>query len=577
MAKGDDEGSATGSVHSTAGSIRSVHSDKISRASRRRRPRAAGDRAARGDEGSVAGSVRSIYSDEIVRASRRGAERAGAEALAARHEGQAGLPAQREKKHRKQRKSKRRSRAEQDAVRGSATGTGRPDDDDDEGWRALPTTTAPLRLADLAGAAAVGDGRSFASFSSRGSAVSLASLESGGSGSLASRRRDKDYLRATAAAKFAKGLRCAEEGKHALARSKFRAALKARVLLHGDVNHLSLSLVHEMLGIVERNLEQWEKSRLHIMAALEICEKGLARAEGGEGGGGGERVVLEGMEHVRGAAREEAPTERQTLRINVARLRATLAAVEAEKEAAAQDVGDASSPSAKIPSSDARRQLLEETRRRRQEREREAAVAQERERPPEREVAEDAVAAAGHVEATEDGNAGPPPLPPGFGGGGLASIREGSSMRHLPTTAKEDAAGPPPVPETEPDPAPPARYRLGNRRMSTTNADSLRARYRKQCGRGEVRYERGDHAKAATYFQDAKFALLMIAGVEDDADEAAKWRDQINSVRSAFGQGCGGVGGRNALACRQMRCDRSAPQADAHRKIPHEEVFSSKV
>ena len=50
-------------------------------------------------------------------------------------------------------------------------------------------------------------------------------------------------LRAKAASKFAKGLRCVQDRKLDLARAKFRTAVKARFLLHDNIHHLSISPV----------------------------------------------------------------------------------------------------------------------------------------------------------------------------------------------------------------------------------------------------------------------------------------------------------------------------------------------
>ena len=46
-------------------------------------------------------------------------------------------------------------------------------------------------------------------------------------------------LRAKAASKFAKGLRCVQDRKLDLARAKFRAAIKARFLLLDNIHHLA--------------------------------------------------------------------------------------------------------------------------------------------------------------------------------------------------------------------------------------------------------------------------------------------------------------------------------------------------
>ena len=60
------------------------------------------------------------------------------------------------------------------------------------------------------------------------------------------------------------------------------------------MNHASLAPIHEMIGLVERKLGEWERSRLHLAAALEISqavlrgleEEGGRRGPDADGGGG---------------------------------------------------------------------------------------------------------------------------------------------------------------------------------------------------------------------------------------------------------------------------------------------------
>ena len=66
--------------------------------------------------------------------------------------------------------------------------------------------------------------------------------------------QEKVRLADAANSKFRKGLHHLKRKRYSLARSKFRAALKARILLHGDISHLSIAPVHEMIGMVERKM-----------------------------------------------------------------------------------------------------------------------------------------------------------------------------------------------------------------------------------------------------------------------------------------------------------------------------------
>ena len=52
---------------------------------------------------------------------------------------------------------------------------------------------------------------------------------------------------------------------------KFRAALKARILLYEDISHRALVPGHEILGHIEYQLSDYDKSALHLNAAKEIC------------------------------------------------------------------------------------------------------------------------------------------------------------------------------------------------------------------------------------------------------------------------------------------------------------------
>ena len=68
---------------------------------------------------------------------------------------------------------------------------------------------------------------------------------------------------------------------------KFRAALKARILLYEDISHRALVPGHEIIGHVELKLGDWDKAALHFNAAKEICEGHLKLLDE-EGGGGDE-------------------------------------------------------------------------------------------------------------------------------------------------------------------------------------------------------------------------------------------------------------------------------------------------
>lgn len=59
---------------------------------------------------------------------------------------------------------------------------------------------------------------------------------------------------------------------YTLSGDKFRAALKARILLYEDISHRALVPGHEILGHVELKLGDWDKAALHFNAAREICE-----------------------------------------------------------------------------------------------------------------------------------------------------------------------------------------------------------------------------------------------------------------------------------------------------------------
>ena len=94
----------------------------------------------------------------------------------------------------------------------------------DEYWQALPVATEPLLPADC-----------------RATLLFFSRVFPPGNARNASKRQAA--LRAKAASKFAKGLRCVQDRKLDLARAKFRTAVKARFLLHDNIHHLSISPV----------------------------------------------------------------------------------------------------------------------------------------------------------------------------------------------------------------------------------------------------------------------------------------------------------------------------------------------
>merc|ERR1719401_3290426 len=155
------------------------------------------------------------------------------------------------------------------------------------------------------------------------------------------------------------------------------------------------------------------------------------------------------MDHVRGTAREEAPTRRRALHLNLYRIRTTLAAVEAEREAKKEaekeavreaKKGAACEPAAggdtgtAIAAVEAWRQRLEVSPQRRQE--------QEQERERER-VTDAAKEAAGDGAVEDVGGGRPPPVRESSGSRGLRRITENRSLRRFSSIAVDDSPPPP--------------------------------------------------------------------------------------------------------------------------------------
>lgn len=81
---------------------------------------------------------------------------------------------------------------------------------------------------------------------------------------------DKAYLKEQSTQTFDQGYRYVRRGNYEKARYKFRTALKARILLHGNAQHISIAPIHEMLGHIELKLEHLNESVVHYKEALEI-------------------------------------------------------------------------------------------------------------------------------------------------------------------------------------------------------------------------------------------------------------------------------------------------------------------
>lgn len=262
---------------------------------------------------STAASQRSIYSDKIAEASRRGIERAatksplsldGGVGITSDHHGSSSSRrrssndsrVRRKKKKKKKKYSSRRERIRQIVESSAQRATANANEgrsiaeesnaanesmvDIDGSPVSLPTTSDLLSASDFTIGMYSSPHRKYNRLSSTGSSSTIGTEGDGNtlSSSIPNEKyHDKSYLADAASTKFHKGLQCVNRRRYALARSKFRAALKARILLHEDIQHLSIAPVHEMIGLVERKLGNFEKSRLHLLAALEICEGALSK------------------------------------------------------------------------------------------------------------------------------------------------------------------------------------------------------------------------------------------------------------------------------------------------------------
>jgi hypothetical protein len=56
---------------------------------------------------------------------------------------------------------------------------------------------------------------------------------------------------------------------------KFRASLRASILLQDDIKHITIASGYEILGHVELNLGQFDEAKLHFLAVQEICKRHL--------------------------------------------------------------------------------------------------------------------------------------------------------------------------------------------------------------------------------------------------------------------------------------------------------------
>lgn len=93
------------------------------------------------------------------------------------------------------------------------------------------------------------------------------------------RLNDKSYLTEESSRNFQRGLDFIQRTWYEKAGRKFRISLKARILLQGNANHISIAPVHEMLGHIERKCDRHDKATLHYRAALTILSAEHLRQE----------------------------------------------------------------------------------------------------------------------------------------------------------------------------------------------------------------------------------------------------------------------------------------------------------
>ncbi|KAL7521280.1 LOW QUALITY PROTEIN: hypothetical protein ACHAWX_005950 [Stephanocyclus meneghinianus] len=86
-------------------------------------------------------------------------------------------------------------------------------------------------------------------------------------------KHDRKDLAFYASAKFESGMHLVHESKFEMARKRFQSAKKASILLHNDTYHMSIALSYDIIGYLDMALEELDEAKLHLSAALEICEK----------------------------------------------------------------------------------------------------------------------------------------------------------------------------------------------------------------------------------------------------------------------------------------------------------------
>ena len=544
-----------------------------------------------------------------------------------------------EKKEKKKKKKKKKKKSK--SSQAVQLVVAKPDEHRDAAG-GTPLVTEPLTAAHFDRALAL-------SVNSVDSAASdLGSVSSGNlADALSLKDEDPRRLHALAEDKFRKGMQCARRERHALARAKFRAALKARLLLHEDLAHASLVPLHEMLGLMERELGRPERSRRHLATAREICEGALRRLEAEEGGeraaaaeeaereweerGEGEEGDGTGEQDpaAAGTNREEL---RRILQENIDRLQKAIApgvetdaTLEAHVASAGSlaptqdgdgpeqmDIRPAATEPAKESSGSAEDgshvdtvvelaarqepQQIEETdsfpeaEASKQPQQRQHQLPEDLptrhpskqgkrvsfakkedgrcveegeeekdgvhmwgEKKEEDEQEEEDVTEEIHIDPVEEAALlRELPLEGEDEDGSYTSGSEYSQESWLPTIAENSSdsesekpaaragdsdgkiAAAPPNGRRHRDGGPPP-VRIGYRRMSTSSESHLRLLHRAHSLEGEELYAAGRYAPAAGCFNDAKFALLIIAGLSGGAAAGgptrhAKLTDRINSV-----------------------------------------------
>ena len=187
-----------------------------------------------------ASSGRSLVAERVLEASRRGEDRANARAGEGDDQENSAKGGKRRRKKKKIKST--HSKQIQLVVEGSAKNAINDGAGGQDAVDQMPLATELLTAANFDSLMLSDHTSDSIALRLRGDVSSLGSRVSSVDSS-SGKHRDPGCLRAAAAAKFQKGMDCARDGCYALARSKFRGALKIRLRLHKNPGHPSLAPV----------------------------------------------------------------------------------------------------------------------------------------------------------------------------------------------------------------------------------------------------------------------------------------------------------------------------------------------